>query len=213
LSTATYVGKDVSITIQIPVDREEKTIPSSSPYKVTLNNGPISDRDQDGVANEVAHVSVVDESGNAIMPTAVNDATKEVTFGVGDAGKIVYITYRYDLSPYNAQELTVEPKQAIEGIDALGSDTVQLWTCLLKEFLGSIKEILKNSLEQLNRIEALRTMTVESFGIIVTWSSGGSTVKVGLNQVRFPEGSIPSPKNAPVFIVTPFRAMTAKTIS
>lgn len=208
-----YVGKDVSITIQVPVDREQKTIPGSSPYKVTLNNGPISDRDQDGVANEIVHVSVVDGSGNTITPTAVNDTTKEVTFGAGDAGKTVYITYRYDLTPYCAQELTIEPKQTIEGIDALGTDTVQLWAALLKEFSGSIKEVLKNSLEQLNRIEALRTTTVEPFGIIVTWIQGGSAVKVGLDKARFPEGSIPSPKNAPVFTVTPFKAMTAKTIT
>jgi len=208
-----YVGKDVSITIQVPVDREQKTIPGSSPYKVTLNNGPISDRDQDGVADEVAHVSVVDGSGNPITPTAVNDTTKEVTFGAGDAGKTVYITYRYDLAPYYAQELTLEPKQTIEGIDALGSDTVQLWAALLKEFSGSIKEVLKNSLEQLNRVEALRTTTVEPFGIIVTWNQGGSMVKVGLDKARFPEGSIPSPKSNPIFIVTPYRAMTAKTIT
>jgi len=208
-----YVGKDVGITIQVPIDREQKTIPGSAPYNVTLNNGPISDRDQDGVANEVAHVSVVDGAGNTITPTAVNDTTKVVTFGAGDAGKTVYITYRYNLSPYNAQELTLEPKQAIEGIDALGSDTIQLWAALLKEFAGSIKEVLKNSLEQLNRIEALRTTTVEPFGIIVTWNQGGLTVKVGLDGVRFPEGSIPSPKSNPVFIVTPFKAMTAKTIT
>ena len=211
--SAIYVGKDVSITIQTPVDREQKTIPGSAPYNVTLNNGPISDRDQDGVANEVAHVYVVDGSGNVITPTAVNDTTKVVTFGAGDAGKTVYISYRYDLSPYSAQELTIEPKQAIEGIDALGSNTVQLWATLLEEFSGSIKEVLKNSLEQLNRIEALRTTTVEPFGIIVTWNQGGSIVKVGLDKLRFPEGSIPSPKSSPVFIVTPFRAMTAKTIS
>jgi len=208
-----YIGKDVTITIQVPVDREQKTVPDSSPYKVTLNNGPISDRDQDGVDDEIEHVSVVDESNNVITPTAVNDTTKEVTFDAGDAGKTVYITYRYNVSPYYAQELTIEPKQATEGIDALGSDTIQLWGCLLKEFSGSIKEVLKNSLEQINRIEAMRTTTVEPFGIIVTWSQGGSAVKLGLDKVRFPEGSIPSPKSAPVFIVTPFKAMTAKTIS
>jgi len=208
-----YVGKDVSVVIQVPVDREQKTIPGGSPYEVTLNNGPVSDRDQDGVANELAHVSVVDGAGNVITPVSVNDTTKVVTFGAGDAGKTVYITYRYNLSPYYAQELTVEPKQAVEGIDALGSDTVQLWAPLLKEVEGSIKEVLKNSLEQLNRIEALRTATVEKYGMIVTWNSGGSIVKIGIDQIVFPEGSIPSPKSAPVFIVTPFKAMTIKTIS
>ena len=207
-----YVGKDVTITVQVPVDREQKTIPGS-PYQVTLNNGPVSDRDQDGVANEVAHVSVVDGSGNTVTPVSVNDTTKVVTFAAGDTGKTVYISYRYDLSPYVAQELSIELKKAVDGVDALGSDTVQVWAALLEEFSGRIKEVLKNSLEQLNRIEALRTTTVEPFGLVVVWSQGGSTVKLGLNFVRFPEGSVPSPKNAPVFIVTPFRAMTAQTIS
>jgi hypothetical protein len=207
-----YVGKDVSIVIQTPIDREQKTIPGS-PYTVTLTNGPISDRDQDGVANETAHVYVVDGSGNIITPVSVNDVTKVVTFPAGDTGKTVYISYRYDLTPYYAQEITIEPKQAIEGIDALGYDTIQIWAPLQKEYSGSIKEVLKNSLMQLNRIEAIRTTTVEPFGIIVVWNQGGSIVKVGLDNVRFPEGSIPSPKNAPVFIVTPFRAQTAKTIS
>lgn len=206
-----YVGKDVTITIQAPVDREQKTIPSSSPYQVTLNNGPISDRDQDGVANEVAHVSVVDGSGNTVTPTAVNDSTKVVTFSSGDAGKTVYITYRYDKSPYVAQEIRLEPKRAVKGIDGLGSSTVQLWAPLLEEFSGSIKEVLKNSLEQLNRVEALRTATVEKHGLKVLWGSGGSNVILWLDQVVFGEASISSRKNEPVFIVMPFTAMTAKT--
>jgi len=209
-----YVGKDVTVKIQVPVDGEQATIPGTSPYKVTLSEGPISDRDLDGVADEVAHVSVVDGSGSPVTPTAVNDTTREVTFGSGDAGKTVYITYRYDLDPFLAQELTLEPKQAVEGIEALGADAVQQWAFLLKEFSGSIKEALKPGEDwQLKRIEALATAHTEPYGIILTWNLGGSAVRVGLDKATFPEGSIASPKNNPVFIVTPFEAMTAKLIA
>jgi len=52
----------------------------------------------------------------------------------------------------------------------------------------------------------------EEHGIIISYSQGGSTVKIGLDGVVFPEGSIPSPKNRPVFIVTPFRARQIKLI-
>jgi len=50
-------------------------------------------------------------------------------------------------------------------------------------------------------------------GIIVTWSQAGSAVKIGLDGVIFPEGSIPAPKNEPVYIVTPFKAQTIKVIT
>ena len=209
-----YVGKDVTVKIQVPVDGEQRTIPGTSPYKVTLTKGPISDRDQDGVADEVAHVSVVDGSGNPVTPIAVNDTTREVTFGSGDAGETVYVTYRYDVDPFLAQELTLEPKQGVEGIDGLGTDTIQQWAFLLKEFSGSIKEAVKQGEDQqLKRIEALAAVHTEPYGVIVAWNQGGSAVKVGLDKVTFPEGSISSPKNSPVFIVTPFRAMTAKLIA
>jgi hypothetical protein len=213
LNTAVYVGKNVEITTQVPVDNEEHAIPGSPPYIVTLNNGPVSDRNLNGTSNEVVHVSVVDSVGNLVTPAAVDDEAKTVTFDSGDSGKTVYITYRHDLQPYLAQELSIEPKQTIEGLDALGSDNIEAWAPLLKEYSGSIKEALKNSLEQLNRIEALRTATVEPFGIIVTWTQDGLAVKIGLDKVVFPEGSIASPKNAPVFITTPFKAQTVKTIT
>lgn len=380
-----YVGKDVSVIIQVPVYDELARIPADpGPYTVTVVKTPISDRDQDGVADEVAHVTVVEQvTGNSITPVSVVDATGVITFNAGDAGKAIYISYRYDLNPNLTQELTIEPKQSVEGVDSLGSDVIQQWAILLKEFSGSIKEAWKQGSKDrwdriakpkgvskygqdfpnsgaLNDFDVVGTYTVESgalkcsgdgvcylktsvlpafmngiirskikhtggwqgwafrrnaantkfyivrftntrelliqrytdpvyttlllsdanvipadtwksveirfvddiitveveggkifsvrdpephlfngqpgfanlqaagywddfqvcqevgmaeYGMIVSWSQGGSAVKIGLDKVVFPEGSIPSPKNAPVFITTPFKAMTAKTIS
>ena len=134
--------------------------------------------------------------------------------GYPGADDTVKCIYRHDLSPYIAQEITVEPKQRIEGIDGLGSDTVQVWAQLLREINGNIKEVYKPGDEhQLSRVEAFADSPSEAYwGIIVSWSQSGSTVKIGLNNVVFPEGSIPSPKNSPVFIVTPFKARQIKTI-
>jgi len=50
-------------------------------------------------------------------------------------------------------------------------------------------------------------------GIIATWSQAGSAVKIGLDGVIFPEGSLPIPKNEPVYIVTPFKARSIKVIT
>jgi len=348
MSTAVYVGRDVTVTIQVPVEKEPHTIPSGSPYTVTLNHSPISDRDLDGVADEVAHVTVEDTNGSPITPASVDDSAGTVTFNSGDAGKNVFISYSYDLNPYLAQEITVEPKQAVEGVDALGSDTIQAWAVLLKEISGSIREVYKpGDSEQLTRIglahnpcasgnggtttispgyvtgyppsraidEDLSTETKPSgtapydwylevtfsewrridevlltaafwhnhntnlkitywdgfawqdyavfdetlythatpetktfkktvwtnklrvqgtlddqfytpsifevqayqteptvHNLIVSWDQAGQAVKIGLAGVVFPEGSIPSPKNRPVFIVTPFKARQVKTI-
>jgi len=379
-----YVGKNVSVTIQVPVENEPHIVPSDpGPYTVTLDNVPISDLDQDGVADEVAHVIIVDASGNTITPASVVDSTGVVTFNSGDAGKTVFVTYRFNSTPYIAQDLSIEPKQSIEGLDGLGSDVVQVWATLLREIAGSIKETFKPAeREQMARFRLLTdiyesfnidasnwqvdngTWSISSqryhgnsgtgiaksrlknakikdlcaefvirhyngsaydagfifryqdsnnfyvfginqntdtfflkkmvdgsyqvvynyntpidpstyytlkivvqgnhfegylngslifvatdssftssgdvgfyinnvtsvadfdelklqspplrgreYGLIITWDSGGSTVKIGLDKVVFPEGSIPSPKNAPVFITTPFKAESAKTIS
>jgi hypothetical protein len=346
-----YVGKDVTVKIQVPAEDEPHTIPSEFPYTVTLDRTSISDRDLDGVSNEIEHVTVKDVStGNPIAPASVVDATGVVTFNSGDAGKNILVSYSYDTDPYLAQELSVEPKQTVEGIDTLGSDTVQSWAALQKEFAGSIKEVFKQgSKEQLARItefkfnpcasanggsatgtpgfdpfypawhtidgvlsscaitqgtapydwtlevifatrqkidkvvlsmklwlghntnlkiayydgfgwkdyvtlnendfahdgvktkiylgsvwtnkirvqgtldnqtyapeiyeaEAYQTET-PVYGMVVSWNQGGSAVKIGFEKVVFPEGSIPSPKDAPVFVVTSFRAQSAKTNS
>jgi len=135
--------------------------------------------------------------------------------GYPGASDTVKCIYRYDLSPYVAQEITIEPKQRIEGIDGLGSDTVQVWAPLLKEIDGSIKEVYKPGDEhQLSRVEAFADSPSEAYwGIIVSWSQSGSTVKIGLDKAIFPEGSLPASKNEPVYIVTPFKAQTVKVIT
>jgi len=51
------------------------------------------------------------------------------------------------------------------------------------------------------------------YGIIVSWTQAGQAVKIGLDGVVFPEGSLPAPKNEPVYIVTPFKAQTVKVIT
>ncbi len=348
----------------------------------TVDCYPISDRDQNGVANEASHV-MVKKNGAEVAVSSVNDSSGLVTLASGDFAVDDYVTieYRYDRSPYVAQELSVEPKQAVEGVDGLGSDTIQVWAPVLKEIGGSIKETLQpGSLRQLSRLKPVGvredqfcsdinwdplsgTWTIENEtykgvaggsmayslwkqsgfsdfkleikikpatatskgiffrrqetgdryqaylysnqirlttparviastyfayqqdawykmlvvarkvadsnefhvyfdsgsgykylfsatnslyltgliglqllsgttyyddarlqpldaadpngngGLIVSWDQGGSVVKMGLDGVVFPEASIPSPKNAPVFITTPFRAQSAKTIS
>jgi len=164
-----YVGKDVQITLQMPVEREPHKIPDAEPYTVTLLNTPISDRDMDGVADENEHVTVVDKDGNAITPGSVDDSEGTITFDAADAGKTVYITYRYDSAPYVAQELSLEPKQRIEGLDGLGSDVIQVWTVLQKEIDGSIKEAFQHgNVEQLART-ALPHVFVETFEDADRW--------------------------------------------
>ncbi|OYT49436.1 hypothetical protein B6U79_01740 [Candidatus Bathyarchaeota archaeon ex4484_231] len=355
--------------------------------KFTVSNVPISDGDLDGVSNEAAHVTV--KKGTVeLTVSSVTDDTGEVVLADGDFAEDdrIVCEYRFDGEPYVAQEITVEPKRRIEGIDGLGSDTVQQWAVLLKEVSGSIKEVLKPGDEvQLRRFtrgkrrlvysqpfyhnkafdddfehnthvevrdgclytldnettgatlkdtvvpkrrdlilrckikhhtgdggwrlrqkatpqlwcysvifNGSRTLSVSrvendvytnlisvpgalqqdvwtpvevelvggyvhvkvgdndyygvddapylepgdivirsffgnqnsydefqvweetgpaEYGMIVEFDRGGSKVRIGLDRVVFPEGSIPSPKNRPVFIVTPFRAQTVKTIS
>ena len=350
----------------------------------TVDNTPVSDRDQDGVANEVSHVTVK-KNDVEVTVSAVVDSSGLVTLASGDFDEtdIVLCNYRYDGSPYVAQELSIEPKQTVEGIDGLGSDTIQIWAATLKEIGGTIKEVLKpGAANQLPRVKPMapslydpfdvydtvgRWTTVagapdiyvysgqnclrlreypsgqhgqtktkakyknleletrlypasdggsgartiiyfrgyfvicrhdvgwlqlvrpdaatilaqsadavisynswhtlrvriqgshirvwvdgalilnvldssgtteqevklrivirdtyfnwiqvaelqpnDDYGMIVSWTQGGSVVKVGLDKVVFPKASIPSPKNAPVYITTPFRAQSIKTIS
>ena len=313
--------------------------------KFTVDHKPISDRDMDGVADEPAHVTVK-VNGTEVTVSSVDDDTGLVTLASGDfnEGDVITCSYRYDSNPFIAQEITLEPKQRIEGLDGLGSDTVQEWAVLQKEIDGSIKEAFKpgsdTQLRRLpfkiggginkaasanggsildaqvwsgfypvsraidgNRDTEAKTADVrkhwviikfdglyrikrfylknggygrnrcfyywkggskwqpveenmgigehawdvdvytdrvkysceqtsgpydcwvfeieaytkeasieDDYGVIVTWSQAGQTVKIGLDGVVFPEGSIPSPKNAPVFMVTPFKARRIKLI-
>lgn len=382
-----YVGKDVEITVQAPVEEDVSSQADGVNTVFSVSHTPISDRDLDGIADEPEHATVhVD--GSAVSVSAVDDDQGQVTLASAPSqGSKVIIEYRYDLNPHIAQELTISPKQTIEGIDGLGSDLIQEWAVLEKAVEGSIKEVFKaGSLAQLDRFLRMKRESLYSqqfwgsealndfegypeyylvdnqellvnsnnsaeiwtktsacpvfkngiikckykkassgdsgwllrcdgsiynqyrvyfdgskalriarrkggeteyllttsplslpadffpveiqikdnkivvivneeeyfqvvddnplsingrpgflayyglndrfdefqvwietspheYGMIVKWDQTGSAVKIGLDRVLFPEGSIPSPKNQPVFIVTPFRAVTAKTIT
>jgi len=117
-----------------------------------------------------------------------------------------------DMGSFIAQEVTFEPKQAIEGIDTLGADTIQYWAPLLKTFEGTIKEGFKvgsDGKKQLDRSAPFQT-TFEEYTMTLEYDGGsGSKITVTLTGVIFPEPSVASPKNAPAYITTRFRAKTA----
>ena len=146
-----YVGKDVGITIQTPVEEDISSQANGSNTVFTVSKGPISDRDMDGIADEPAHVTVY-VNGSEATVTAVDDDQKQVTLqSAPAAGDTVIIEYRYDFFPEIAQEIAIEPRRNIEGIDGLGSNKVQEWVVLLKEFSGSLKEVFRKT-EQFKRL-------------------------------------------------------------
>jgi len=146
-----YVGKDVTITIQTPVEEDVSSQANGSNTVFNVSKGPISDRDMDGVADEPAHVTVY-VNGSEVTVTAVDDDQKHVTLQSAPAASdTVIIEYRYDLTPEIAQEISLEPRQSIEGIDGLGSNKVQEWAILLKEFSGNLKEVFRAT-EQFKRL-------------------------------------------------------------
>ena len=125
-------------------------------FKVSYT--PISDRDMDGVPDEPEHVTVK-VNGIEATVSSVDDDLGEVVLASGDLNKDDYVvaSYRYDETPYIAQEITLEPKQRIEGLDGLGSDTVQAWAVLQKEIDGSIKEVYKpGDPSQVERLTAFK---------------------------------------------------------
>ena len=126
--------------------------------KFTVAHTPISDRDLDGVANETAHVTVK-KDGTELTVNSVNDSTGAVELASGDFVETDNVTcsYRYDVDPYVAQELTIEPSQEIQGIDSLGSDEIQLWARLLKEFNGTIREVFRSK-GQITRLRPVGKM-------------------------------------------------------
>jgi len=117
-----------------------------------------------------------------------------------------------DKGAFVAQEVTLEPKQAIEGIDQLGYDTVQIWAPGLKTYEGTIKEGFKVGADgkaALERSAPLKS-SFEEYTMTLEWDGGtGSKITVTLSGVIFPEPSVASPKNAPAFITTRFRAKSA----
>jgi hypothetical protein len=91
-------------------------------------------------------------NGSEVTVTAVDDDQKHVTLQSAPAASdTVIIEYRYDLTPEIAQEISLEPRQSIEGIDGLGSNKVQEWAILLKEFSGNLKEVFRAT-EQFKRL-------------------------------------------------------------
>jgi len=138
-----YVGKDVTITVQVPVEEDVSSQANGSQAVFTVTNKPISDRDLDGVADEIEHVTVY-VNGSEVNVSAVDDSEGQVTLASAPAqGSRVIIECRYDTTPNIAQEITLEPRQVTEGIDGLGSDVIQQWAVLLKEISGKIKETYK----------------------------------------------------------------------
>ena len=121
-------------------------------------------------------------------------------------------TVEGDKGSFLAQEVTLEPKQEIEGIDTLGYDVVQPWGPGLKTYEGSIKEAFKVGADgktQLERTQPFQT-TFEEYTMKLIWDGGtGSKITVTLTGVIFPEPSVASPKNKPAFITTKFRAKSA----
>jgi hypothetical protein len=117
-----------------------------------------------------------------------------------------------DKGTFIAQEVTLEPKQAIEGIDDLGHDVVQTWAPGLKTYEGTIKEAFKVGADGKTMLErsAPFQSTFEEYTMTLEWDGGtGNKITVTLTGVIFPEPSIASPKNAPAFITTRFRARSA----
>jgi len=115
-----------------------------------------------------------------------------------------------DQGAYIAQEVTFEPKQEYEGIDALGSDTIQMWARGLKTYEGTIKEAYKigpDGQKQIERNPALKEPVALSMKLI--WDGGtGNKITVTLTDVVFPEISVSSPKNGVSYITSRFRART-----
>ena len=140
--------------------------------KFTVDHTPISDRDMDGVADEPEHVTVK-VNGSEVTVSSVDDSEGSVILASGDfnEGDVITCSYRYDSEPFIAQEFSLEPKQRIEGIDGLGSDTIQLWAPLLREIDGSIKEVLKvGDLSQLERTKPLAPEIYDSFNNLTLWT-------------------------------------------
>ncbi len=117
-----------------------------------------------------------------------------------------------DKGSFFAQEVTLEPKQGVEGVDQLGSDVVQAWAPGLKTYEGTVKEAFKVGADgktQLERCQPFQS-TFEEYSMTLEFDGGtGSKITITLLGVIFPEPSLASPKNAPATITTRFRAKSA----
>lgn len=132
------------------------------------------------------------------------------------AGKQVQVvitkTVEGDKGAFIAQEVTLEPRHAIEAIDALNSDEIEAWADGLITYEGSIKEAFKAGADGKTILERTTPFqaTFEEYTMKLIWDGGaGSKITITLAGTIFPEPSIASPKNAPSFITTRFRAKNA----
>jgi len=125
---------------------------------------------------------------------------------------VITKTTEGDMGSFMAQEVTFEPKQAVEAVEALNSDQVQAWAPGLKTYEGTIKEAFKvgsDGKKILDRAAPFQD-DLEEYTMKLIWDGGvGNKITVTLTGVIFPEPSVASPKNAPTYITTKFRAKTA----
>jgi len=109
-----------------------------------------------------------------------------------------------------AQEVSFEPAQAIEGVDGLESDEIQVWAPGLKTYAGTLRQLMVSKTNQLDLLAPFQA-TLTEYVMYLIWATGesGQTITVKLTGVIFPSGSIPSPKNEKIVLEMPFRAKTA----
>ena len=125
---------------------------------------------------------------------------------------IITKTSEGDMGSFIAQEVTFEPKQAIEGIDALNSDEIQAWAPGLKTYEGTIREAFKvgsDGKKILDRMAPFQS-SLEEYTVKLIWDGGtGNKITITLSNTIFLDPTISGPKNAPSMITTRFRAKSA----
>jgi len=125
---------------------------------------------------------------------------------------VITETVEGDAGSFIAQEVTLEPKHAVEGVDALNSDEVQAWADGLVTYEGTLKEAFKagaDGAKILERASPFQT-SLKEYTVKLIWDGGaGKKITVTLTGAIFPEPSIASPKNAPAFVTTRLRAKSA----
>jgi hypothetical protein len=115
------------------------------------------------------------------------------------------------MGAFVAQEVTIEPKQSVEGLDALGSDTIEEWAAGLKTYEGTIREPLEvgdDGETQLSRMSALQEDLTE-YDMQLKFNNPSGDISISFTGVIFPDVSISNPKNKPSIITTRFKAKTA----
>ena len=117
-----------------------------------------------------------------------------------------------DMGAFVAQEVSLEPRQDVQGIDALGSDTIQEWAAGLKTFGGQIREPLKvgdDGEAILERMAAL-SEDITEYDMQLKFSHSSGDISLTLTGAIFDQPTISSPKNGPVMVTTRYRAKTCE---